>query len=88
MLEQNLVIILDPMKIIVIALSPVTPILSWRIYAQLGYSRDQFDARAHTHTEKCQCIINFKCQEYRSKSMVIVLTTKFRKRKVLYYQMT
>ena len=37
-------IILEAMRIIAIALSPVTPSLSWRIYGQLGYSRDQFDA--------------------------------------------
>jgi len=44
MLDQDLVIILETVRIIAIALSPVTPSLSWRIYAQLGYSRDQFDA--------------------------------------------
>lgn len=44
MLEQDLVIILETVRIIAIALFPVTPSLSWRIYAQLGYSRDQFDA--------------------------------------------
>lgn len=43
MLEQDLVIILETARIIAIALSPVTPSLSWRIYAQLGYSKDQFD---------------------------------------------
>lgn len=58
MLEQDLVIILETVRIIAIALSPVTPSLSSRIYAQLGYSRDQFEAatwvslsilRAHIH---------------------------------------
>lgn len=55
MLEQDLVIILETVRIIAIALFPVTPSLSWRIYAQLGYSRDQFDAAtwvcplSHTH---------------------------------------
>jgi len=44
MLEQDLVIILETVRIIAIALFPVTPSLSWRIYEQLGYSRDQFDA--------------------------------------------
>jgi methionyl-tRNA synthetase len=44
MFEQDLVIILETVRIIAIALSPVTPSLSWRIYAQLGYSQDQFDA--------------------------------------------
>jgi methionyl-tRNA synthetase len=43
MLEQDLVIILEALRIIAIALSPVTPSLSWRIYAQLGFSKDQFD---------------------------------------------
>ncbi|TKY50663.1 Methionine--tRNA ligase [Spatholobus suberectus] len=40
---KDLVIILETVRIIAIALFPVTPSLSWRIYAQLGYSRDQFD---------------------------------------------
>lgn len=44
MVEQDLVIILETVRIIAIALFPVTPSLSWRIYEQLGYSRDQFDA--------------------------------------------
>lgn len=44
MLEQDLVIILETVRVIAIALFPVTPGSSWRIYAQLGYSRDQFDA--------------------------------------------
>ena len=44
MLEQDLVIILEALRIIAIALSPVTPSLCWRIYAQLGFSKDQFDA--------------------------------------------
>lgn len=43
-LEQDLVIILEAMRIIAVALSPVTPSLSWRIYGQLGYSKEQFDA--------------------------------------------
>lgn len=43
-LEQDLVIILETMRIIAIALSPVSPGLCWRIYAQLGFSKDQFDA--------------------------------------------
>ncbi|MED6110985.1 Methionine--tRNA ligase, chloroplastic/mitochondrial [Stylosanthes scabra] len=41
---KDLVIILETVRIIAIALLPVTPSLSWRIYEQLGYSRDQFDA--------------------------------------------
>ncbi|EOY18194.1 Methionyl-tRNA synthetase / methionine--tRNA ligase / MetRS (cpMetRS) [Theobroma cacao] len=40
---KDLVIILEAMRIIAIALSPVTPSLCRRIYAQLGYSDDQFN---------------------------------------------
>lgn len=43
-LWQDLVIILEAMRIIAVALSPVTPNLSWRIYEQLGYSKEQFDS--------------------------------------------
>lgn len=43
-LGQDLVIILEAMRIIAIALSPVAPSLCCRIYSQLGYSKDQFDA--------------------------------------------
>jgi len=64
MLEQDLVIILETVRIIAIALSPVTPSLSWRIYAQLGYSRDQFDAATwvslsilHTHIHTNSVIV-------------------------------
>lgn len=42
-LRQDLVVILEAMRIIAIALSPVTPSLGRQIYAQLGYSEDQFD---------------------------------------------
>ncbi|KAF8395099.1 hypothetical protein HHK36_019040 [Tetracentron sinense] len=41
---KDLVIILEAVRIIAIALSPVTPRLCLRIYSQLGYSKDQFDA--------------------------------------------
>ncbi|XP_033514813.1 methionine--tRNA ligase, chloroplastic/mitochondrial [Nicotiana tomentosiformis] len=41
---KDLVIILEAMRIIAIALSPVTPGLSLRIYSQLGYTEDQFNA--------------------------------------------
>ncbi|XP_028794575.1 LOW QUALITY PROTEIN: methionine--tRNA ligase, chloroplastic/mitochondrial-like [Neltuma alba] len=41
---KDLVIILEAVRIVAVALSPVAPSLSWRIYAQLGYSRHQFDA--------------------------------------------
>ncbi|GAB4854829.1 Methionine--tRNA ligase, chloroplastic/mitochondrial [Ancistrocladus abbreviatus] len=42
--SKDLVIILEAMRIIAIALSPVAPSLCWRIYSQLGYSEDQFNA--------------------------------------------
>ncbi|KAF7827449.1 methionine--tRNA ligase, chloroplastic/mitochondrial [Senna tora] len=48
---KDLVIILEAMRIIAIALSPITPSLSWRIYAQLGYSRDQFEAATWGETK-------------------------------------
>ncbi|CAI0411357.1 unnamed protein product [Linum tenue] len=38
---KDLVIILEAMRIIAIALSPVSPGLCWRIYEQLGFSEDQ-----------------------------------------------
>ncbi|GAB2276594.1 Methionine--tRNA ligase, chloroplastic/mitochondrial [Dionaea muscipula] len=41
--SKDLVIILEAMRIIAIALSPVAPSLCKRIYTQLGYSEDQFD---------------------------------------------
>ncbi|TVU47984.1 hypothetical protein EJB05_07602, partial [Eragrostis curvula] len=39
---KDLVIILETMRIIAIALSPVAPSLSLRIYTQLGFTEDQF----------------------------------------------
>ncbi|GMH10695.1 hypothetical protein Nepgr_012536 [Nepenthes gracilis] len=42
--SKDLVIILEAMRIIAIALSPVAPSLCWRIYSQLGHSKDQFNA--------------------------------------------
>jgi uncharacterized protein (DUF2461 family) len=63
------VIILEALRIIAIALSPVTPSLCWRIYGQLGFSKDQFDtvtwvslslslshAGARTHTFDITCV--------------------------------
>ncbi|XAR66305.1 Methionine--tRNA ligase [Bertholletia excelsa] len=41
---QDLVIILEAMRIIAIALSPITPRLCLRIYTQLGYSEDHYNA--------------------------------------------
>ncbi|OMP11589.1 Aminoacyl-tRNA synthetase, class 1a, anticodon-binding protein [Corchorus olitorius] len=40
---KDLVIILETMRIIAIALSPIAPSLCRRIYAQLGYSEDEFN---------------------------------------------
>ena len=37
-------IILEAMRIIAIALSPVTPKFCLRIYEQLGYTKEQFNA--------------------------------------------
>uniref|UniRef100_A0A5B6ZEA5 methionine--tRNA ligase n=1 Tax=Davidia involucrata TaxID=16924 RepID=A0A5B6ZEA5_DAVIN len=48
---KDLVIILEAMRIIAIALSPVTPTLCLRIYAQLGYSEDQFNAVTWSETK-------------------------------------
>ncbi|XP_022872654.1 methionine--tRNA ligase, chloroplastic/mitochondrial isoform X1 [Olea europaea var. sylvestris] len=41
---KDLVIVLEALRIIAIALSPITPSLCLRIYTQLGYSEDQFNA--------------------------------------------
>ncbi|KAK4353348.1 hypothetical protein RND71_028866 [Anisodus tanguticus] len=41
---KDLVIVLEAMRIISIALSPITPGLSLRIYSQLGYTEEQFNA--------------------------------------------
>uniref|UniRef100_A0A0D9VR20 methionine--tRNA ligase n=1 Tax=Leersia perrieri TaxID=77586 RepID=A0A0D9VR20_9ORYZ len=41
---KDLVIILETMRIIAIAISPITPSLSLRIYTQLGFTEDQFRA--------------------------------------------
>ncbi|KAL7150275.1 hypothetical protein ABFS83_05G100500 [Erythranthe nasuta] len=42
--SKDLVIALEAMRIVAIALSPITPTLSLRIYSQLGFSEDQFNA--------------------------------------------
>ncbi|GFQ07326.1 methionine--tRNA ligase [Phtheirospermum japonicum] len=42
--SKDLVNVLEAMRIMAIAISPVTPSLALRIYAQLGYSEDQFYA--------------------------------------------
>ncbi|CAN6447819.1 unnamed protein product [Victoria cruziana] len=41
---KDLVIILEAVRIIAVALSPITPSLCLRIYSQLGYSKEEFDA--------------------------------------------
>ncbi|KAG6734771.1 hypothetical protein I3842_01G286200 [Carya illinoinensis] len=48
---KDLVIILEALRIIAIALSPVTPSLCWRIYGQLGFSKDEFDSATWTATK-------------------------------------
>ncbi|KAI4348134.1 hypothetical protein L6164_008893 [Bauhinia variegata] len=48
---KDLVIILEAVRIVAIVLFPVTPSLSWRIYEQLGYSRDQFNAATWNDTK-------------------------------------
>ncbi|XP_077211487.1 methionine--tRNA ligase, chloroplastic/mitochondrial-like isoform X1 [Tasmannia lanceolata] len=42
--KKDLVIVLEAMRIISITLSPIAPSLCLRIYSQLGYSKDQFNA--------------------------------------------
>lgn len=49
--KKDLVIILEAMRIIAIALSPVAPGLCLRIYAQLGYSKDQYEAATWAETQ-------------------------------------
>ncbi|XP_042382866.1 methionine--tRNA ligase, chloroplastic/mitochondrial-like [Zingiber officinale] len=44
MAAKDLVIILEAMRIIAAALSPVAPSLCFRIYSQLGFSKEQFEA--------------------------------------------
>lgn len=48
---KDLVIILEAMRIIAIALSPIAPRLCFRIYTQLGYSEDQFNAVTWSDTK-------------------------------------
>lgn len=48
---KDLVIILEALRIIAIALSPVTPSLCWRIYEQLGFSKDQFVSATWAETQ-------------------------------------
>ncbi|KAK4783443.1 hypothetical protein SAY86_007817 [Trapa natans] len=48
---KDLVIVLEAMRIIAVALGPVSPCLCLRIYEQLGYSEDQFNALTWTDTK-------------------------------------
>lgn len=48
---KDLVIILEAMRIISITLSPITPGLSLRIYSQLGYTEEQFNAVSWNDTK-------------------------------------
>lgn len=48
---KDLVMILEAMRIIAIALSPITPSLCLRIYEQLGYSEEQFNAATWNETK-------------------------------------
>ncbi|KNA10938.1 hypothetical protein SOVF_139570 [Spinacia oleracea] len=48
---KDLVIILEAMRIIAIALLPVAPSLCWRIYSQLGYSEDEYNALTWNDTK-------------------------------------
>ncbi|KAL0370683.1 UNVERIFIED_CONTAM: Methionine--tRNA ligase, chloroplastic/mitochondrial [Sesamum angustifolium] len=48
--SKDLVIVLEAIRIVAIALSPITPSLSLRIYTQLGYSEDQFNAVSWSET--------------------------------------
>ncbi|XP_055811314.1 methionine--tRNA ligase, chloroplastic/mitochondrial [Solanum dulcamara] len=48
---KDLVIVLEAMRIISIALSPITPGLSLKIYSQLGYTEEQFNAVSWSDTK-------------------------------------
>ncbi|CAI9092443.1 OLC1v1027672C1 [Oldenlandia corymbosa var. corymbosa] len=48
---KDLVIILEAVRILAVALSPVTPSLSLRIYNQLGYSDDHFNTITWSDTK-------------------------------------
>ncbi|KAL7584444.1 hypothetical protein Lser_V15G44271 [Lactuca serriola] len=48
---KDLVIILEAMRIIAVALSPVAPNLCLRIYQQLGYTPEQFNATTWNDTQ-------------------------------------
>jgi methionyl-tRNA synthetase len=42
--EEVLVAVMEAVRIVAVMLSPITPALSSRIYAQLGFSEEQFAA--------------------------------------------
>ncbi|KAK6145292.1 hypothetical protein DH2020_022112 [Rehmannia glutinosa] len=42
--SKDLVIVLETMRIVAVAVAPITPSLALRMYTQLGYSEDQFNA--------------------------------------------
>ncbi|KAL8516284.1 hypothetical protein ACS0TY_014805 [Phlomoides rotata] len=48
--SKDLIIVLEAMRIVTIALSPITPSLSLKIYTQLGYSEDQFNSITWSET--------------------------------------
>ncbi|KAK8959194.1 hypothetical protein KSP40_PGU020812 [Platanthera guangdongensis] len=48
---KDLVLILEALRIIAVALSPVAPSLCFRIYSQLGFSKDQFEATTWADTK-------------------------------------
>ncbi|KVI06930.1 Aminoacyl-tRNA synthetase, class 1a, anticodon-binding [Cynara cardunculus var. scolymus] len=48
---KDLVVVLEAMRIIAIALSPVAPKLCLRIYQQLGYTEEQFNAATWNDTK-------------------------------------
>ncbi|XP_074290005.1 methionine--tRNA ligase, chloroplastic/mitochondrial-like [Silene latifolia] len=48
---KDLVIILEAMRIISIALSPIAPSLCWRVYSQLGYSEDEYRSLTWSDTK-------------------------------------
>ncbi|CAL9183407.1 unnamed protein product [Musa hybrid cultivar] len=50
-IQLDLVIILEVMRIIATALSPITPSLCSRIYSQLGFSKEQFEAATWDDTK-------------------------------------
>ncbi|KAL6571489.1 Methionine--tRNA ligase, chloroplastic/mitochondrial [Orobanche hederae] len=48
--SKDIVNVLEAMRIVAIAIAPITPSLALRIYTQLGYSEDQFNAATWNDT--------------------------------------